>query len=80
MHTDYRIDDFQQVYFAINSFEELFEVTQQDFGPLYEKMSRDKHVHPITDILPGDKIYTKGSQAYANSGGRLGKSSRKASA
>lgn len=70
MHTDYRIDDFQQVYFAINSFEELLETTYQDFGPLYEKMSRDKHIHPITDILPDDKVYTQGSQAYANSGGR----------
>ena len=71
MHTDYRIDDFQQVYFAIESFEELFDATQQDFGPLYEKMSRDKHIHPIIDILPNDKVYNQGSQAYANSGGRL---------
>jgi len=71
MHTDYRIDDFQQVYFAIESFGELFDSTQQDFGPLYEKMSRDKYVHPIVDILPSDKIYTKGSQAYADKGGRL---------
>lgn len=71
MHTDYRIDDFQQVYFAIDSFEELFGATQKDFGPLYEKMSRDKQVHPITDILKTDTVYTQGSQAYANSGGRL---------
>ena len=71
MHTDYRIDDFQQVYFAIDSFEELFSATQKDFGPLYEKMSRDKHTHPIVDILSTDKVYTNGSQAYANSGGRL---------
>jgi len=80
MHTDYRIDDFQQVYFAINSFEELLEATYADFGPLYEKMSRDKHVHPIINILPSDKVYTKGSQAYANSGGRLGPAHSKASA
>ena len=71
MHTDYRIDDFQQVYFAIDSFEELFSATQKDFGPLYEKMSHDKHTHPIVDILSTDKVYTNGSQAYANSGGRL---------
>jgi phenylalanine-4-hydroxylase len=70
MHTDYRIDDFQQVYFAINSFEELFNATQQDFGPLYEKMSIDKHVHPITDILETDIVYTKGTQHYAERGGR----------
>jgi len=67
MHTDYRIDDFQQVYFAINSFEELLSATYKDFGPLYEKMSRDKHVHPITDILDSDVIYTTGTQAYAES-------------
>ncbi len=70
MHTDYRIDDFQQVYFAINSFEELFGATQQDFGPLYEKMSIDKHVHPISDILETDSVYTKGTQDYALRGGR----------
>ena len=70
MHTDYRIDDFQQVYFAIESFEQLLNVTYQDFGPLYEKMSRDKHTHPITDILDGDVVYTKGTQDYANKGGR----------
>ena len=70
MHTDYRIDDFQQVYFAIESFEQLLNVTYQDFGPLYEKMSRDKHTHLITDILDGDIIYTRGTQDYANKGGR----------
>jgi len=35
-------------------------------------MSSDKHIHPITDILSTDQVYTKGSQGYANSGGRLG--------
>ena len=64
MHTDYRIDDFQQVYFAIESFEQLLNVTYQDFGPLYEKMSRDKHTHPITDILDGDIIYTPVSYTH----------------
>jgi len=68
MHTDYRIDDFQQVYFAIESFEELLSATYKDFGPLYEKMSRDKHIHPITDILNTDKVYTNGTQDYANNG------------
>jgi len=71
MHTNYRIDDFQQVYFAIDSFEELLETTYQDFGPLYEQMSRDKHVIAVDDTLPRDKFYTRGNQYYANSGGRL---------
>ena len=70
MHTDYRIDDFQQVYFAVESFKQLLSATYEDFGPLYEKMSQDKFVHPITDILESDVVYTKGTQAYAKSGGR----------
>ncbi|MEP3891110.1 MAG: phenylalanine 4-monooxygenase [Hellea sp.] len=70
MHTDYRIDDFQQAYFAISSFEELLEATYADFGPLYAKMSRQKYVYSVTDILETDRVYTKGTQDYANKGGR----------
>lgn len=71
MQTDYRIDDFQQVYFVIDSFEELFEATQQDFAPIYEFMTKSDTVHGLTDILPDEKIYTRGTQNYAKSGGRL---------
>ena len=74
MRTDYRIDDFQQVYFVIDSFEELLETTQQDFGPLYKRLLKDPHSYAVTDILESDKVYTKGTQVYANSGGRLAKS------
>lgn len=70
MHTNYRIDDFQQVYFIINSFQELLNATYQDFAPLYERMSVDRHVHDIEDILETDRVYTRGTQAYARSGGR----------
>lgn len=69
MHTDYRIDDFQQVYFAINNFQELFDATQKDFAPLYERMSVEKYVHEITDVLDTDIVYTKGTQEYANDRG-----------
>ncbi len=75
MQTDYIIDDFQQVYFGIDSFEELFEATQQDFASIYEFMSKSDKMHDVTDILPTDKIYHKGTQAYANTGGRLAKAS-----
>ena len=74
MHTDYRIDDFQQVYFAIDSFKELLNATYADFGPLYAKMSREKHIYGVTDILKSDQVYTKGSQDYANKGGRSAQS------
>jgi phenylalanine-4-hydroxylase len=36
MRTLYKIDDFQESYFVIESFAQLFEATQQDFGPIYE--------------------------------------------
>ena len=75
MQTDYRIDDFQQAYFVINSFEELFEATQKDFGPIYEFMSNSDRKYSVTDTLASDKIYHKGSQAYAEAGGRLAKAS-----
>ena len=38
MRTKYRIDDFQESYFVIGSFEELFQETYKDFAPLYAKL------------------------------------------
>jgi phenylalanine-4-hydroxylase len=39
MRTLYKIDDFQECYFVIDSFEQLFEATQQDFGPIYADLA-----------------------------------------
>ncbi len=39
MATDYRIDDFQQTYFVIDSYDELFRATvDTDFEPLYKRL------------------------------------------
>ena len=39
MRTRYRIDDFQQTYFVIRSYDELFRATvDTDFAPLYERL------------------------------------------
>jgi phenylalanine-4-hydroxylase len=71
MRTLYRIDDFQQVYFVIPSLQHLLDVTAgTDFGPLYRKISRMPDI-PIATIDPSDKIFTRGTQEYATSGGRL---------
>jgi phenylalanine-4-hydroxylase len=64
MRSKYRIDDFQQVYFVIDSFEELFEATLQDFGPIYQQLKNMSDLE-IIDIPEADKVYTKGTQAYA---------------
>ena len=70
MKTLYRIDDFQQVYFVIDSIEKLKEVTLQDFGPIYERLQGAEDL-PIEAILMSDQVFTRGTQAYAHKGGRF---------
>ena len=65
MRTKYRIDDYQQTYFVIDSFEDLLRQTQEaDFAPLYEKLE-DLPDLEITTILPEDEVITRGTQEYA---------------
>ena len=63
MRTPYRIDDFQQVYFVIDSFDDLLRQTQElDFGPLYTELADAADI-AIDAILPGDLVFTRGSGA-----------------
>jgi phenylalanine-4-hydroxylase len=39
MRTPYRIDDYQQVYFVLPSFQRLLDDTLQDFGPIYARLA-----------------------------------------
>jgi phenylalanine-4-hydroxylase len=67
MRTEYRIDDFQQNYFVIPSFEELLRVTvETDFAPLYEQLKVLPDI-PVAEIEPGDQVLTSGTQDYATS-------------
>ncbi len=67
MRTDYRIDDYQQNYFVIPSLEHLLNVTvETDFGPLYGQLETLPDI-AIADILPEDRVITRGTQAYARS-------------
>lgn len=67
MRTEYRIDDYQQNYFVIPSFDELLRVTlETDFAPLYAEMDRLPDI-PIAEIVPGDQVITRGTQEYARS-------------
>jgi phenylalanine-4-hydroxylase len=38
MRTRYKIDSYQQIYFVIDSFQELFDKTAPDFTPIYERV------------------------------------------
>jgi phenylalanine-4-hydroxylase len=65
MRTEYRIDDFQQNYFVIPSFEELLRATTQtDFAPLYRAIRRGADI-AVGEIVAGDDVVTRGTQAYA---------------
>lgn len=67
MRTSYRIDDFQQTYFVIRSYDDLFRATvDTDFAPLYERLGDGVGYKPET-ILPTDEVLTHGTQAYTKS-------------
>jgi phenylalanine-4-hydroxylase len=70
MRTLYRIDDFQQVYFVIDSLEALKDETLKDFGPVYAALKGQADL-PIESVLPTDQVFTRGTQAYAAKGGRF---------
>ncbi len=65
MRTNYRIDDYQQTYFVISSFDELFEATvRKDFAPVYREIKAETDLEP-EDLLESDRIHHRGTQAYA---------------
>ena len=65
MRTRYRIDDYQQTYFVIDSFDQLLRATlETDFAPLYARL-KDLPDVAVPDILPEDRLITRGTQAYA---------------
>ena len=47
MRTRYKIDSYQQTYFVIDSFQQLFDMTAPDFTPLYAQ------VKALPEILAG---------------------------
>jgi phenylalanine-4-hydroxylase len=64
LRTPYRIDDFQQTYFVIPSLQALLDATLQDFGPIYAAVEGSLDI-PIEAVLDNDRVYCRGSQAYA---------------
>jgi phenylalanine-4-hydroxylase len=63
MRTQYRIDDFQETYFVIDSFEALLADCYQDFGPLYRRLRTASDIGP-GEVIAGDKVMHKGTLAY----------------
>ena len=63
MRTKYLIDDFQQTYFVIESFEKLLDDCYQDFAPIYERLGSATDIEP-DQVLDGDDVVTRGTLAY----------------
>ncbi len=64
LQTQYKIDDYQQSYFVIDSFEDLLRQTlETDFAPVYARLDASEAL--ATDIiLPTDRMLTRGTQAH----------------
>ncbi len=70
MRTDYLISDLQQSYFLIDSFEELFRLTEErPFDDIYATLNPGFQYAPGA-VLDTDRVYHRGVQAYALCGGR----------
>ncbi|HET8727662.1 MAG TPA: phenylalanine 4-monooxygenase [Alphaproteobacteria bacterium] len=60
MRTNYRIDDYQETYFVIDSFDRLFEETAPDFTALYARLKGMEDLQP-GDVLPEDRVLHRGT-------------------
>ncbi|MCJ7452701.1 MAG: phenylalanine 4-monooxygenase, partial [Steroidobacteraceae bacterium] len=56
MRTRYKIDTFQQTYFVIEDFGQLFRETAPDFTPVYREIADQPHL-PADTLLPGDRVF-----------------------
>jgi phenylalanine-4-hydroxylase len=66
MRSHYRIDDYQQDYFVIDSLEDLLRATAEtDFAPLYHQLEKAEDIK-LGTILNEDAIVHSGTQSYAN--------------
>ncbi|HMN46962.1 MAG TPA: phenylalanine 4-monooxygenase [Povalibacter sp.] len=61
LRTDYLIDDYQQTYFVIDSFEQLFHAGYDtDFAPFYRQFANTPGIAPDV-VLPTDRLIGTGT-------------------
>lgn len=64
LQTRYQIDDFQDNYFVIDGFKQLFDETYEDFTPIYGAL-KDKPEYEAGEIIAGDQVIHAGTGTYA---------------
>ncbi len=60
MRTRYRIDTYQKTYFVIDSYQQLFDATNEDFDPIYASSLQQASL-PAGTILDTDRIWQHGN-------------------
>ena len=51
----YKIDTFQETYFVIDSFKQLFDATEPDFTPYYETL-RSRRDLAANEVIAEDEL------------------------
>jgi len=64
MRTRYNIDKFQETYFVLESYEQLFRATEDISADLYARLKGMPEIEP-TQTIPGDRLVAPRAQAPA---------------
>src|SRR5262249_40115289 len=64
MRSNYRIDAYQETYFVIDAFQQLFDATEPDFTPLYEELKQLPDL-PADAALPEDQLVASAASALS---------------
>jgi phenylalanine-4-hydroxylase len=62
MRSAYKIDTFQETYFVIENFGQLFDLTAPDFTPIYAQIAELPTLPPMARV-PGEAQYAANSLA-----------------
>ena len=65
LRSEYRIDRFQETYFVIDGFQQLFAATEPDFTPVYERVRRLPPIAP--DEATWDDVVVRAETAPRHS-------------
>jgi phenylalanine-4-hydroxylase len=72
MRTRYRIDDFQQTYFVIDNFQELFDATRPDFAPIYREIAAQADLEPDA-LIGSDRKFDQAASGRLSAGKKMGR-------
>ena len=63
MRTNYRIDDFQEVYFVLNDLQDMLQLANTEFAPYYAALDSGPSYKP-GDVLGTDRVFHRGTGSY----------------